>query len=108
MTKLDLDNNRLDKTRFLEDVNNRLLRAMFNALLIYCVIYDDAMVNEMEKKDCQMSEQEKQEQPTVLDMDQMIKDFEGNFQLHQMLSNQLLCSRIVALVQEVRAALSTP
>ena len=108
LTKLDLDNNRLDKTRFLEDVNNRLLRAMFNALLIYCVIYDDAMVNEMEKKDCQMSEQEKQEQPTVLDMDQMMKDFEGNFQLHQMLSNQLLCSRIVALVQEVRAALSTP
>ena len=41
------------------DVKSRLLRAMFVALMVFPVIYDDAMINDLEKEDFETVKEDK-------------------------------------------------
>jgi len=74
---------------------------MFVALMAFPVIFDDTMIQDFEKKD---SETAKEDKKAALNMEEMMKDFGQAFKMDLMLANDILCSRIVGLVQEIRSA----
>ena len=91
-----------ERTRFDADIKSRLLRGMFAALMAFPVIFDDAMIQDFEKKD---SETAKEDKETSLNMEEIMKDFGQAFKIELMLANGILCSRIVGLIQEIRSAI---
>jgi len=74
---------------------------MFVALMAFPVIFDDTMIQDFEKKD---SETAKEDKKAALNMEEMMKDFGQAFKMDLTLANDILCSRIVGLVQEICSA----
>lgn len=91
-----------DRHTFIEDLRSRLLSGIFYALPLLPTFYDLNMVVDMEEKNTQVAKKEKK---TTFDMEEFVTGMKETFyNLDQLMANRILCNRIIALVEEVRAS----
>jgi len=91
-----------NRQQFIEEVKGRFRFGMFLALVLLPGVLDDSgLMQEIEEKDAK----EKMENETV-NVEEKMEEFKEMMTLDRLLSNKLLCQRVINLVEGVKANLT--
>ena len=89
----------MSRDQFYEDIRSRLFCGLVFAISMLLAMTDDKSIAEFEEKDAQTADKDKK---TSLNMQEMMDEFKESFKADGLVENRFLCSRLVAIVQEVK------